>query len=240
MYRSDEEALRAALQVLGQDPPPADPLYGTVDAEPPPAPESKRRVAIALVVILLVTLLVGALLNRTDSGATEADTASSTVPAPPPGTTVPAVGAITVEGELLGAIRGTRVEDDVAVAYPGQPVTAPRPRRGEAVGWQWELCDPDCTVIGGARQETWASPPTPEPVEIRVVVQVDLDGAQIRVASEPYRAMPWPDESTSSEAPSTTARATTTTERATSTTDRATTTAVAPTTAAPTTTAAPA
>lgn len=106
--------------------------------------------------------------------------------------------------------------DGSPVAYPGQPVTAPTPPNGDAVAWQWELCDTidagpdDCTPIGGATTNLWASPPTPTPAVIRVVITVDLDGAQIRAASTPFVAMPWPDGITPGATPTTTTAAATT------------------------------
>jgi hypothetical protein len=196
MHRTDDDTLNAALQLLGDDTPPQPPNdHIDEPADPATSPRVRRRLPIPAAVAAVSVLLalgVAVLINQPDSGASAAPSSPNTPTTP--GTTTPPVGAITVEGELLGSIRGTLVEDNLAVAYPGQPVTAPRPRRGHAVAWQWELCNPRCSPIGGATHETQASPPTPSPVNVRVVVQVDLDGAQIRIASAPYRAMPWPDE----------------------------------------------
>lgn len=232
--RTDENTLEAARRVLAQKPaapPPPPPGHevpfdGAEDVtgptRRPPARRGRKVVfVVGLALLLVAAAVIGVLAlsgGDDDSASSTTLPASSASSAPP--TTIPVAG-IVVDG-LLGPIRGTTAVDDEAVAYTGELVTAPEPRDGEAVGWQWQLCPEadsaadECTAIGDATSETWTSPPTPDPVFIRVVVTVDLDGVRVRAASETYTAMSERPAPTTTAPPTT--RPATTTEAPTTTT----------------------
>lgn len=220
--RTDENTLEAARRVLAQKPaaPPPPPGHevpfdGAEDVTGPKRrPPSRRGRQVVFVVGLALLLVAAAVIGMVALSGGDDDSASSTtlLPTAPPPTTIPVAG-IVVDG-LLGPIRGTTDLDDEAVAYTGELVTAPAPRDGEAVAWQWQLCpesDADeCTAIGDATSETWTSPPTPDPVFIRVVVTVDLDGVRVRATSETYTAMSERPAPTTTQPATTTAAPTTT------------------------------
>ncbi len=222
--RTDENTLDAVRRVLEHKPavppppPPGQALipfdHGEV-AGPTRRPNWRGRKAVFVVglSLLAVAAAIVGLLALTGGD----DAGSSTTVAPtssPPPTTIPMAGVIV--DRLLGPITGTTDVDDEPVAYPGELVTAPEPRDGEAVAWQWQLCPEadsgpdDCTAIGDATSETWTSPPTPDPVFIRVMVTVDLDGVRVRATSETYTAMDERPAPTTTTAPTTTRPPTTT------------------------------
>lgn len=228
--RTDENTLEAARRVLAQKPaapppPPGHdvPFEGAEDVTGPKRrPPGRQGRKVVFVVGLALLLVAAAVIGFVALSGGDDHAASSTTlpPTSPPPTTIPVAG-IVVDG-LLGPIRGTTDVADEAVAYTGELVTAPQPRDGDAVAWQWQLCpdaDADeCTAIGDATSETWTSPPTPDPVFIRVVVTVDLDGVRVRAASDTYTAMSQRPATTTTAPPTT--RPATTTEAPTTTVPR--------------------
>lgn len=200
--RTDENTLDAVRRVLEQTPPaPPPPPPGQAlvpfdggEVTGPPRRPSRRGRKVVFVVGLSLLLVAAAVVGLLAMTGGDDDAASSTTPPTSPAPTTIPVAGVVVEG-FLGPITGTTDVDDEAVAYPGELVTAPEPSDGEAVAWQWQLCPEadsgpdDCTAIGDATSETWTSPPTPDPVFIRVAVTVDLDGVRVRATSDTYTAM---------------------------------------------------
>lgn len=227
---TDEDAIAAMREVISQRPlaaPPPPPDSGAQDpgsdgSGSSPRTGKRRRSPVLLVVAAVV--VAGALAVAGVSVLSGGDDPSPTTTTEPAPTTLPLAGA-QVPANLLGRIGGTIDQDGEDVAFPGELVTAPRPRTGKAVAWQWELCpEPDsapgeCTTIGEATDATWASPPTPDPVFIRVAVTIELDGVRVQAVSETYTAMPEgtqtpaTTEPPATEAPTTTAAPTTTVPR---------------------------
>lgn len=165
----------------------------------------------------VLVLVVGLLVGRATAPSRQGDDDASTTR-----TGEELVGP----GALLGAIDGSsryRSNDDVdryRYAWPGQVLTAPEPSTGDAAGWQWETCDVppepsddedeaaeeqapfDCTAVQGATERRWESPPTSRVVLVRAIVTVDLgDGVQVRAATTPIAAVPWPDDITPGDPP---------------------------------------
>lgn len=154
-----------------------------------------------------VTLIVGIAVGRVTSPSNGSDQ-----PAEQP-KTVTATDVLE-PGPLLGGIGGAHRyptgKDGVEhmnFAWPGEELTAPEPSTGEAVGWQWELCDvppePDkaqqvapnleCRAVSDATEDRWSSPATNRTRLVRVIVTVDLgDGVRIKAAAEPVAAVDWP------------------------------------------------
>lgn len=145
---------------------------------------------------------------------------SSDDPGPPE--TRPGIAADILEpGPLIGRISGANryPTDDDGVerynfAWPGQELVAPEPTAGEAVAWQWQLCDVppassddeegagsdeerpplECRAVEDATEDRWESPPTNRTRLVRVIVTVDLgDGVRVRAATDPVAAIDWPD-----------------------------------------------
>jgi hypothetical protein len=175
---------------------------------------------VPLVAVAAVALLIGGLIGYqaapSGSGAATADVRR-------PGNR----STIIEPGALLGGIDGAnryRGDDDVdrySYAWPGQELTAPEPSTGEAVAWQWQLCDVppapsddeeadadsepaalECAAVEGATDERWASPPTNRTRLVRVLVTIDLgDDVLVRAASRPIAAVDWPDDVTPGDPP---------------------------------------
>lgn len=221
--RTDENTLAMARLLLQRDRPvpPALPAGApvtdgqaavtTVEAAAPTgrAPRGNRPLIVAVILLAIVSV-AGLLVARSTLGAS--DTTTTVVPT----TTIPAVETATVDADQLGEVIGPSLVDGQPVAYPGQPVGAPAPASGRAVGWQWQLCPTRtaiparCSSIGGAITQTWQSPPTPEPVWIRAVVLVERDGTLVQVATPTFQALGWPDGIAPGQAPTTTEAAATT------------------------------
>lgn len=193
--RTDENTLARARSVLGAPTPqPSPPDYLPVRYQPPPTqppvrpPTSQRSRLLALTAGAVIVAFVAGLAWRATSPAAAPP---ATTPA---ATSTPLAGAV-VDDSLLGELDGTTDVDGRPTAYTGELVTAPEPVTGEAVGWQWQLCPrrnpgpTDCTAIGGATSQTWSSPPTDEPLHLRVIVTIDLDGVLVRAASATYAAL---------------------------------------------------
>lgn len=218
--RTDENTLEAARLVLEQPAPPPPPPsralvpYDAVDDASGPHRQPKRRGRTAVFIAAVALVLAAAAAAVWALNDRDGDAASSTTSTSPPSTTVPTAGVVLTG--VLGPVDGTTDVDDEPVAYPGELVTAPTPPDGEPVAWQWQLCPEadsgpdDCTAIGEATAATWMSPPTPEPVFIRVLVTIDLDGVLVQATSETYTAMDERPAPTTTEAPTTTRPPTTT------------------------------
>jgi len=104
----------------------------------------------------------------------------------------------------LGPIAGLSPE---RTAQPGQLVTAPTPATGTATGWRWQRCNDtggDCQDIPGATDEMYPSPPTPNPLTIRVLVDTAIADATITWASAPFQALPEPPPTTTTSTTTTT------------------------------------
>lgn len=182
---TDEEVMQAVRERLA----------GSKSTSSPPAAR-RRRIRTDWLAVLGVGLVLGgatgALLAGQDEEVEER----------------PAENGPVIDGRLVGAIDGPSDDPELgAVAWPGQVLTAPTPIEGEAVAWQWELCDlppkdadaevtveTECTAVSGATDEVYESPPTAERRELRVIVTIEVDDfTQVRAASAPVMAMPWPD-----------------------------------------------
>lgn len=212
---TDEDVLARANEVLGNTPPPAIepgadlPTGGRLERRIDP-----RRGLGVLVAAAVAAALVGGVIGR----ATAPDSAEPTVvqqtALPSPAPSIPE-SDVVIDGRLIGEIDGASEEDARgAVAWPGQPLTAPEPSVGEAVAWSWEVCNltddntadsETCKPIGDSNHDTWPSPPVKADQAIRVVVDVDLGGEAIaRAASPAVIALAWPDGVAPGEAVTTT------------------------------------
>lgn len=173
----------------------------------------------------IAALAVAALVIGVFAGRLTAPSDSTDDPAQP--TRTATAGEVLEPGALLGGIGGAERyptgDDDVDrmnFAWPGQELAAPEPSTGEAVGWQWELCDvppePDpededaaeepppleCRAVPEATEERWASPATNRTRLVRVIVTVDLgDDVLVQAATDPIAAVDWPDNITPGEPP---------------------------------------
>lgn len=190
----------------------------TLSYEPGRSGDVARFWWVPLVAVAAVALLIGGFIGY------QVAPSGSDTPAPArPGSR----SKIIEPDALLGGIGGAnryRSDDDVErynYAWPGQELTAPEPSTGDAVAWQWQLCDVppaptddedadaasepaplECVSVDGGNDEGWASPPTNRTRLVRVLVTIDLgDNVRVRAASTPVAAVDWPDDVTPGDPP---------------------------------------
>lgn len=224
---SDDEVLAAAREMMPQPKPErsaASSDLGTMltNGPGPSWVPGWWPLAAACVLMLIVGIGLGRV-GDSDSVATAAPAGKMSEPIPVQQLTYPD-GASTDQG---------------LYAWPGQPLTAPAPQQGKAVGWQWETCDgvpdrpsPDrptttttvvddgCEAVPDATGERWTSPPVDEATQIRVIVDVEMSkgSTPLPFASQTVQARPFPDGYTPGDpVPTTTTDAPTTTEATTTT-----------------------
>lgn len=186
------------------------PLLVTRPTVAPPAPVIRdsrpRRPHSALVAGLAAAVvavgLVGFGLGRyggSGAGEPAAGAVGTSVPPPPP-------PAVVVSGATpgLGPI-GNLAPD--GSARPGQILTAPTPGAGTADGWRWQACPTEttCEDIPDGTHAVYRSPPTVNPITMRVLVHVTTTaGGSLTWVSAPFHALPEPPPTTTTTLPPTT------------------------------------
>jgi|GEM_PF-6579916 len=185
------------------EPPMSAPVVRYEEAQPVPVlrPALRRpnRPALAAVASAVLVAVVAAVAGYAFGHRAEVAVAAPVVVTAPP-------RAVLLAGfdPALGPIGGLSAE---RTARPGQLVTAPAPTTGTATGWRWQRCNEtgeDCHDIPGATDPMYPSPPTPDPLTIRVLVDTATNGTTITWASATFQALPEPPPTTTTTSTTTT------------------------------------